>query len=101
MVDRAEHASERRPVAHPRVEEPKRRRRGSEPSELLRATGRDDGLLVARRDEGEVLLAVVVEAERRRLGRRPRRSGCSRAETVIGFEVTRLHRRSTSLSRYG
>src|SRR4029453_10024968 len=52
-------------IAHSRVEDAEGRRRRPQLTELLRGSFRDDGFFVAGIDEGQVLLSIVVEPERR------------------------------------
>jgi hypothetical protein len=59
-------------VAHAGVDQPDRRRDGGDLGQFLAGAVGDDRLLVRGVDEREVLLAVVVEAERGRGFRRRR-----------------------------
>jgi len=59
-------------VTHAGVEHAYRRRRRPQQCHLVRRAPRDGGLLIAGRDESQVLLAVVIEAKG---GRRVRRAG--------------------------
>ena len=63
-VDRAEQVRQHGAVAHAGVEQAKGRRLGGQCAQLPGGPLGHGPLLVARRDEREVLLAVVVEAER-------------------------------------
>ena len=74
LMGRAHHSREDGRVAHPGIEEPQRRRRRVQLRQLERRALDHDRLLVAGVDEGQVLLAVVVEAKRRSGTPRGRRS---------------------------
>ncbi len=76
-MDAAHQPREDGRVAHAGVEDPQRRRRRPELTQLLAPLARDDRLLVAGVDERQVLLPVVVEPERRRICLRLLPSHCS------------------------